>query len=305
MSTIAILGASGHIARGLIFKIAQESQHSLILYARTVTKIESFLEKHIPPTAHIASFNLDEFGSHPCDVVINAIGVGDPKTVRKLGRSIIDISAGYDEMVLSHLNKNPHTQYIFLSSGAVYGNRSEPRPHALPCPNFTPRPHSDYAQSKVIAEKAHRASPHLNIVDLRIFSYFSRFIDLKGQFLMAEIARCILDNQEFISGPGHLMRDYCVLDDLWRFIRICMNREVNDAFDIYSREPIDKITLLKFLEKKFGLRYSVLHGACIAPDNYYSSGNSESFLCKPELSSIEGIDKELTALLDLSKKITP
>ena len=119
---------------------------------------------------------------------------------------------------------------------------------------------------------------------------------------MAQAARCIRDNKEFICGPGHLMRDYCVPDDLWRFIQACMDHvSMNKALDIYSLDPVDKTTLLEFFKNKFGLHYSIMDAVSADPDNYYYlSSYAYTVDYRPRFTSIEGLEKELTALLGLA-----
>ena len=41
----------------------------------------------------------------------------------------------------------------------------------------------EYALSKINSEIKHRKLKHLNIIDLRLFSFFSRFMNLKSKFL--------------------------------------------------------------------------------------------------------------------------
>lgn len=308
MTTISILGANGHIAKGLTVEIAREGQHELILYSRQQDLVDNFLTDQHLQDSEVTVRHIDDFGSIPCDVVINTIGAGDPKTVRNFGNDILAVTARYDDAVMSFLGKkNQDARYIFLSSGAVYGNGAGPRKkdyQALPCPDFLPRPDSDYAQSKIIAETRHRDNPDLKIIDLRIFGYFSRYIDLPGEFLMAEIARSILHETEFVTGPGQLVRDYCVPQDLWGLISACISGAGNNmAMDVYSRGQVDKNSLLEMLKSRFGLNYSIKGPDENRLDAYFSeSRTAERTGFHPQYNSIEGIVTELSAMVASWKK---
>ena len=96
MTTIAILGATGHIAKGLISEIARQGRFGLILYSRRPKLVDNFLVDHSINRRNISVRPLQTFGATPCDVIINTIGAGDPKAVRDMGEGVIDLTAKYN-----------------------------------------------------------------------------------------------------------------------------------------------------------------------------------------------------------------
>ena len=307
MTTIAILGATGHIAKGLISEIARQGRFGLILYSRRPKLVDNFLVDHSINRRNISVRPLQTFGATPCDVIINTIGAGDPKAVRDMGEGVIDLTAKYDDLVLSYLKINQNARYIFLSSGAVYGNGFgvlKDDFNNFPCAQFTPRPDSEYARAKVIAETKHRLNPSLNIIDLRIFGYFSRYIDVFGEFFLAQVSHSILYKKEFLTDSENMVRDYCVPQDFWRVINVCLSETVhNMAIDVYSLNHIDKFSLLETLKRDFGLNYTInenegSHTKIKGSDIYYSESHQIEFTgFKPQFCSIEGIVLELTKMI--------
>jgi nucleoside-diphosphate-sugar epimerase len=98
----------------------------------------------------------------------------------------------------------------------------------------------------------------LLIVDLRVFGYFSRFIDLDAKYMMSEVISCIKLNRGFVTGPDDIVRDYVHPEDLASLVKICIEkRELNDAFDVSSLHPVRKFEILEKFHSLYGLRYTI------------------------------------------------
>ena len=163
---------------------------------------------------------------------------------------------------------------------------------------------SNYALATIRSEIKHRTLKNLNIIDLRLFSFFSRFINLDAKFLMCEVISSIMQNKKFLTDETDIYRDYIHPKDLFLYVKKCMAKDsLNDVFDICSKKPIGKFELLNFLKEKYGLQYEIDSGVKLSNPtgfkrNYYSESRKvESLGHKPEYSSIGTISDEISFII--------
>lgn len=173
---IAILGATSEIARDLVAALLEYAGVELFLYARRPQAVHDWLVA-IGKTGTAKVFAFDDFLlNQKVDALINFVGIGNPAQARILGASILELTQMYDDWAIKYLHKYPNCRYIFLSSGAVYGNSFE-RPvttQSLAQVRINHLHKDDwYTVAKIYAEYRHRAIPDAGIVDLRVFNYFS------------------------------------------------------------------------------------------------------------------------------------
>lgn len=322
-STIAILGATGHIGKALahafysvISAELAEREYMITLFSRAPDSLSEF-----QIDGFIGTNDIDEFSKGDFDVIINCVGIGNPAKLKADPGAIFEVTEKFDTLVIEYLENHPLACYINMSSGAVYGknageavndgSRSIIGINAMSSADF-------YSIAKINSEARHRARPDLNIIDLRVFSFFSRFIDLNSGFMMAELVTCIKNNETFITAADDMIRDYVVADDLLSLIENCMaavknmkqdlkqGKDVsfNHAFDVYSKSPISKFELLEMLRASFGLKYEIkkTDGPELSPTGtkkeYFSkSRKAEALGFVPAYSSIEGIEKEIKAII--------
>jgi nucleoside-diphosphate-sugar epimerase len=247
---IAILGATGTIGRSLAYVLARHSD-ALALFARNPLSLAG---ETWP--AHVSVLALEEFEAGSFDLVINAIGAGDPTRVAAIGAEILDISRTWDERILDTMG--PETRYVFLSSGAVH----EPQftqPAAAGCgPNlrvddFTGIPL--YTIAKLQAEARHRQVPDRAILDVRIFGYADVTIPIAGTFFLSELARSIIGCRPFITTPQDMVRDYAGAQELTTLIECWRtNAAPNAALDLYTKAPVSKHELLRIAQSRYGLQ---------------------------------------------------
>src|SRR3989339_1686542 len=120
MKRIAILGATSHIAKGLINNFTNEVAYKLFLFARDKEKLNEFLKKILfINRCDILSF--EDFAKHEYDIIINCVGLGEPSKLKEQISSIFRLTENFDNMVLDYID-NKEVLYINLSSGAIYGN---------------------------------------------------------------------------------------------------------------------------------------------------------------------------------------
>src|SRR5580700_8245697 len=165
-SMIAILGATGTLGLSLAHEFAADPR-GLVLFARHPARLANE-----PFASPVGVCPIGEFEAAEFDLVINAIGAGDPARVAAIGAEILEITDRWDGRVLDTMDAR--TRYVFLSSGAVYesdyselvGGDSR---LSIPVNDRAVVP--PYIMAKILAETRHRRLFTRSILDLRIFAY--------------------------------------------------------------------------------------------------------------------------------------
>lgn len=292
---IAILGSSGHVAKNLIFYLSNNENIQLFLFSRSKNKVSKFLQQ-ISNNRNISINSYQNFEKNHYDVIINC--VGNPQVENTSKSSIIEINEYYDNKVIKYLKNNKSSLYIYLSSGAIYGENftKSINNNSLSILDIK-KSNSTYAVSKLYSELKHRALFDLNIIDLRIFGFFSRFLDIQLNYFLSEAITTLKYNKELFTDKINIKRDYIHPFDLYNIIICCIKKQVlNDSFDVYSKKPVSKFEVLNFMKKRYGLRYKIKKTTNFKNIklNYYS--NSKKLLdlgYKPKFTSLETIKTEL------------
>jgi len=303
---IAILGATSQIARDLIVSFSAAEDKHLHLFARRPDEVTKWLAM-IGLTGRYPVDDFPEFSRQGFDVVINFVGVGNPAQAVAMGNAIFDITLRFDEMVLDYLHAHPACRYLFLSSGAVYGsNFNEPAnretPAVVAINNLAS--HEWYGVAKLHAECRHRAYPELAIIDIRVFNYFSRTLDISARFLITDILRAIRDNSVLRTSPDYIVRDFMHPSDFYKLVSALLAAPAtNAAADCYTLAPIDKLTLLAAMQEKFGLQYEItaattaVNATGVKPHYYSLNKRAADFGYTPSLTSLDGVLREAKAIL--------
>lgn len=303
---VAILGATGHVAKGLIRNFAGAADLELYLLARSPERVEEFLTC-IGAGGSARALPLEDFAAIDCDTVINCAGIGNPTKHLDPHCSVFELTRRFDDLVLGYLDQSPDTLYVSLSSGAAYGTDfSQPAGETTQARfNANSLDRSEqYGIAKLHSEALHRSLRERNIADLRIFGYFSRFIDLGERFLLSEMASCMKSGGTFVTGPQDIWRDFVGPDDLAALIRCLMRQErVNDVFDVYSAAPAGKFQIIEHFAASGRLNYRVEgeyspFNVTGAKDRYYSDNRrAEKIGYLPSFTTLELIERELEAIL--------
>lgn len=278
---VAILGATSMLAADYVATaIESGSSERFVLFARDPARASGEMARRhvaLPPPCR----SLDRFAEGEWDAVINFIGVGDPARAVRMGADILRLTRQWDEAVLAYLADRPQCRYVFLSSGAAFGeNVSTPVDGSsrtvFPINALTPS--HWYGIAKFYAETLHRATPDRSIIDLRIFNYASEYIDLGHRFLISEVLRTLVEDSILSVDPRDMRRDYLGRQDFARLMGACLAAPTgtNQAIDAHSLAPISKQELLDVFHDRFGLRYEVRGGGIDATGqkSAYFSHNS-------------------------------
>jgi nucleoside-diphosphate-sugar epimerase len=304
---VAILGATSHIAKGLMFHLGQDGNYDLCPFARDPRRADEFLDA-VGSGSRFKAKPFEEFGKESYGTVINCVGIADPGKLSNAGSSIFEITETFDTLALDHLKRRPDTLYIHFSSGAVYGTDFSSPVDDRSRATFAVNPIDPaawYGIAKLHSEARHRAMKDHRIVDLRVFGYFSRFIDLDAKYLMSGIVSCILRKEEFLTDPEDVVRDFIDPEDLAALVKLCIaKRDLNDAFDVRSLQPAGKTEILEKFSSLYGLRYAVgeSHGAVSATGrktNYYStSGRARTIGFVARHDSLETLCREARPIIE-------
>jgi nucleoside-diphosphate-sugar epimerase len=311
MKKIAILGATGYIGKSLAHEIITRSSESkLFLFSRSSSRLVSLAkELHYSGKEHLF-LDLNQFNSYEYDVIINCSGVGDPKDLSTLSSDILEITLQVDDLILSYIKNRPDVVYVNISSGAVYGNickKAATETSVSVLPNSIEKPQDFYSVAKIHAEARHRGYQSFQIIDIRVFAFFSQFVDTQGTFFMSQIADCLIHKKVFVTTDTDMTRDYITPYDLWNLIQILIIKRGNTVVDAYSSSPISKKKILSFLVKKYGLTCKITkikkESSLLSKNVYYSKNMKAAiFGYLPTFTSLKGIDRELELLLQKNKK---
>lgn len=300
------MGATGHIAKNLIFYFSKQKRYRLHLFSRNSIKVKSFLKK-IGYACPVKIGQVKKFGEGKYDVVINCTGFGAPEKIKAAGEDLFRVTEYFDNMILDYLKKNPKCLYINFSSGAVYG-----KDFANPADDKTVN-HINvnkiekedlYSIAKINSEAKHRAAVGFNIIDIRVFAFFSRFIDISSSYLMADVMRSVKGGTLLVTGKQDITRDYAHPRDLFAMVEKCINAgSINTAIDIYSRKPVRKSEILKYFGSEYGLRYTIdkktkKSGTAARRSNYYSKSRKAFAIgYVPEYGSLEALSEEADVMM--------
>lgn len=307
---IAILGATSHIAKGLIYNFLKSDGFCLHLYARSASPVEDFLTSlgKLSSQDCVVHEGFFDFPKHNYNVIINCVGIGTLNKHKGDYAAYFTVTEEYDNLIIAYLRRHSHALYVSFSSGSVYGRvfSAPAEENTVNCINVNHVGKEDYyAIARLNAEAKHRAFKNLNIVDLRLFSYFSRFIDLTDGYFITETLNCVLGKKTFNTNDVNFVRDYVGATDFFSMIKKCLSAgKINAAFDMTSAKPVGKKEILDYFSSEYGLTYKIDPGlnyisSTGSKDAYYSKYfNAARIGYKPVFTSMETIKKESKFILN-------
>jgi nucleoside-diphosphate-sugar epimerase len=246
---IAILGATGTLGLSLAHEFAADPR-GLVLFARHPDRLANQ-----PFASPVGVCPLEEFKAGEFDLVINAIGAGDPGRVAAIGAEILDITDRWDGRVLDTMDAR--TRYVFLSSGAVYGSDLSGQAGgdsrlSIPVNDRAVVP--PYTMAKILAEARHRHLSSRSILDLRVFAYADSTLPRDGRFFLCELARSIGSRVPFKTSATDMVRDYAGRTEVAALIR-CWEASGarNSPLDVYTKAPARKSDILRLAQERYGI----------------------------------------------------
>ncbi|WP_019635703.1 NAD-dependent epimerase/dehydratase family protein [Paenibacillus fonticola] len=257
---VAILGATGHIGKNVTKSLCEKNDYLIFAFARSQDKLSLFLsENNMRNKVVVKEFN--QFNNNTYDVVINCIGIVSSEEISQNPYNIFKVTEEFDNLVISYIQTSPNTKYINLSSGAIYGtdyseSASLNKKLILDINSLTIKDY--YGISKLNMEAKHRSLADYNIVDLRIFSFFSRFIDRKSTFFLTDVLNCLEQKKVLKTSSEDMVRDYVHPEDLINLIELCIQKSsINYAYDVFSVKPVSKFELLDYFIQNHELKVEI------------------------------------------------
>ena len=307
---IAIMGATSHIAKGLIHNYLKLDSDHIFLFSRSPDNIKRFLdgEGEYRKEAVTVCSGYDDFLSMSYDLIINCIGVETRNAHDCDFTRYFSVTEEFDNLAIDYLKINKDTLYISFSSGAVYGKGFEipVSEESINSIRVNHMAQDDfYGIARINAEAKHRAHSELRIIDLRIFSYFSRYINLTDGYFITDVIQAIMKDKVLVTDSNNIVRDYLHMDDLFAMVGKCTNAgRINRAFDVSSKQPISKMEILDYFEDTYGLQYESKSraqnvSATGTKNNYFSTyDQAKQIGFIPKYSSMETIKVVTEVIFD-------
>ena len=257
-SHIAILGATSHIAKGIILNYIKENDVELHLYVRNIRKIKKFISCWCVRCMGFIEIKDDfqDLFSNEYVAIINCVGVGTENKLSGDYFKYFEVTEFFDNLILNYLKINSDAIYINISSGIVYGDsdREGCEGEKSTISLSDARAREFCIVSNINSELKHRSFSDFNIVDLRVFSYFSRFADLREPYFVNQLVSAVIDQSIFVTNRYDMVRDYVHPDDLYQAVVLCINKKyINNAFDLYSLNSITKMKVIDLFVEKYGV----------------------------------------------------
>lgn len=284
MKKIAILGSTGYIGRSLAELFLKDDEFELFLFSRVKDESRNILPNGV-------------FLDYRYDVILNSTGLGNPKSLRTGGIGVFEATESIDNLILKYLEKDTQAMVVHLSSGAVYNK--------IDVNNIS---NNDfYTIAKMNSEAKHRSLTNFNIIDLRIFSFFSHLVDTEIEFFMSDVVKSLKNKSVLETTRDDMIRDYVCPEDLYSLIKLVISKEkLNDFFDVYSKEPVSKFEVLDFFKNKYGLEYKIKddeskNSPTGLKSEYFSKNKKTEVLgYAPKLTSLQGIEEEIRKMRIIS-----
>jgi hypothetical protein len=263
---IAIIGSTSHVAKNLIEYFNKEHQH-IDLYSRSLNNLD------ILPNGY--------------DCIINCI-------LAKVTEPLyFETSEHFDNLILDYLQLNTDCLYINCSSGVVHEIRK--------CDVDNLREEHYAMVSKLNSEMKHAAHKNLNVIDLRFYSFFSRFTNLEAPYFMNEIIKSVINKETFITTKKNFSRDYINPLDLYNIIKYLIAvQKIRGHFEIGSTQPTSKDAIINYFIKDYNLKIKYVDkidfkGYTASKINYFPKERTLPSLVK--YSSLDTIKEESRVIL--------
>jgi nucleoside-diphosphate-sugar epimerase len=288
---IAVWGGTGHVGRALYYALINKG-FNCHTYVRNFEKADRYL-----PSNSFSGFS--EFPSRKYDILINGIAAGAVQE-----RFLFETLEKWDWRLIEFAKEHPKCCCVSISSGAAYGcNFSAPvddKASMTLCPNHVEKSQI-YGLIKLMCEQRHRSFQDLPLVDLRLFAFFTRHMDLEQPFFMSEVIKAVKNDDVLVTQSSDFYRDFTHPDDFAELISLCARKKINAEYDLYSKSPIKKSEILDIFVKRYGLRYSggeVWQSLTGNKSHYFSNSRKAAELgYEPEFSSFDVLISESDYIL--------
>lgn len=265
--------------------VGSESAYSALMYQR-FTAIDVFSDEKLTTIDFKDAIVIDTIST-----VDNHAKSDEEETL------LLELEDKYQHL-LNHLYDLGAKKYIFISSGAVYGNATEPVDEEAPV-----NPMNLYTRSKVRLEQVVQNGP-LDYLILRLASPYGGFRTTnKRQGVIPILLEKALDGQVFeMLKDESTIRDYFYITDFAQAIELLLENEVsNEILNVGSGKGYSLKSIMEVVRrttgeaikiKKIKPEVTILDGVILNTDKLY---RRTGFVC--EIGITSGVYKELNRIL--------
>lgn len=303
---VAILGATGHVGKCLVESMSADARYDVVAVARDSSKLETYLAS-LPNAGTREWCTFDGLEDGDYDAIVNCVGEGSPAVLTRNAGRVFELTQSFDALVMRYLDTHRDARCVCFSSGAAYGGGFARPATEDSMSGFAVnriQASDAYGVAKFASEARHRSASDHAIVDLRLFGFFSRHIDLSRRYFMNDVAAAISGDRLLRSGESNIVRDYVAPSDLADLVASVLEADPrNDVFDVYSASPVSKFEILEDFAQRYSLSYCIdadldVSSATGAKFNYYSTNRRAAQLgYTPQYTSLEALRHEMDAVL--------
>ena len=304
--TIFLSGGTGFFGKNLLKYISdcgknEEYKGKLFILSRNPDK---FI-KDYPELVNLSGLNFIQgdvrnfdYTSLPdVDFVIHAAAETDNSIVISKPDMIYSVIVDGTKQILKMCVEKKVSRLLYVSSGAVYGNR--PLESLNISEGCSCKPSSIYGQGKLEAEKMCLASS-IDTVIARCFSCVGPYLALDKHFAVGNFINDILHDQDIkIKGDGKSCRSYIYSSDLieWLFA-LLLRGEDKEIYNVGSDEKVSIYELAETVLRAADTEKKII----IASQNTHSGTVPNSYI--PDISKCLKLGLKIKKSLEESIKRT-
>ncbi len=176
------------------------------------------------------------------------------------------------ESILDFASKCGCKRFLFISSGAIYGENKTITP-VVENEDFEKKLTGAYSQGKYYSEKVlleAQKSISFNILGARCFSFIGPYVPQNGTFVAGDFIKNALQNEDIvIHSDGSSIRSYMYMSDLvtWLF-SILLRGESGEFYNVGSDEAISIKDLSEIFRKNNSLKV-IINSESSQKSSYY------------------------------------
>jgi nucleoside-diphosphate-sugar epimerase len=298
---VAILGATGHLSKCAFWVFSKDVNNEFFLFSRSTEMLKQTELYREFPIDRTHFENYEQFAINDYDVIFNGVGVWDTPGCHPC--DIFAVTEYYDNIILEYQKAHPYSVSIHISSGAAYAGD-----YTQPVEDMTKtqlninkiRTGDYYSIAKINSEAKHRAFNNLHIVDIRLFGFFSRFMNLEYPYLLSALINSVKGNTKFKAIRENFWRDYIHMNDFSAMLLgIVAADKINTAVDARSSQPISKEELIRLFVGNYGLKIQYDDNVDVSTTGvkpYYYS-RLDNAVYTPHYSSLQTVKNEIEYFL--------
>lgn len=225
---------------------------------------------HFSRSPSPGKFTYDQIESSGCSVFVNLIGGNRTLNLKSSVQEILDL---YETVIQTSVKLG--TPIVHVSSGIIFGVLQQPANSFSKVKKYPFD--SAYQELKIKIEQLNEEyRPHLQISDLRLFSFAGPEIIAKGEYFLSKLFRAAVEGKVFRSEGEAFLRDYTSPYELASAIDICLKHSLSLKANLFTAKPVSNKEILEFFSSNYGLVIDFENLNCKREQIYFA--NAEDLL---------------------------